>query len=147
MSWIVALTAGALFATGTYLLLQRLLSRIIVGLGLIAHGANLVLLGSGGRPGAPPILSESASGGAISDPLEQALVLTAIVITFGVTAFLLALAYRSWTEQGTDEVEDDVEDRRIALRSMAPRLPAQRGADGDGAPAEDHVAPVEGARQ
>jgi multicomponent Na+:H+ antiporter subunit C len=111
---VVAVTAGVLFAAGTYLLLQKLLSRIIVGLGLMAHAANLVLLGSGGEPGTPPII-EGSEAGAYSDPLEQALVLTAIVITFGVTAFLLALAYRSWHEQGSDEVEDDVEDRRIAL--------------------------------
>ncbi len=113
MSVVIAVTAGALFATGTYLLLQKLLSRIIVGLGLIAHAANLLLLGSGGRPGEPPILDDGAAG-PFSDPLEQALVLTAIVITFGVTAFLLALAHRSWNEHGVDEVEDDVEDRRIA---------------------------------
>jgi multicomponent Na+:H+ antiporter subunit C len=113
VSWTIALAAGALFAAGTYLVLQKLLSRIIVGLGLIAHGANLILLGSGGAPGSPPVLGE-ADPGTLSDPLEQALVLTAIVITFGITAFLLALAYRSWTEQGSDEVEDDVEDRRIA---------------------------------
>ena len=116
MTLAIALTAGVLFATGTYLTLQRLLSRIIVGLGLIAHGANLILLGSGGEPGAPPIIgADGLPASAYSDPLEQALVLTAIVITFGITAFLLALAYRSWTEQGSDEVEDDVEDRRIAL--------------------------------
>ena len=112
MSFVIALTAGVLFATGTYLLLQKLLSRIIVGLGLIAHAANLVLLGSGGAPGRPPIVDDAQGG--FSDPLEQALVLTAIVITFGVTAFLLALAYRSWDVHGVDEVEDDVEDRRIA---------------------------------
>ena len=117
MSWAVAIAAGALFATGTYLVLQKLLSRNIVGLGLIAHGANLVLLGSGGEPGAPPVIDEEAVTGAISDPLEQALVLTAIVITFGITAFLLTLAYRSWVETGVDEVEDDVEDRRIAGRT------------------------------
>ena len=115
MSWMVALLAGTLFATGTYLLLSKLLSRIIVGLGIIAHGANLLLLGSGGEPGAPPVLNEAATG-PFSDPLEQALVLTAIVITFGVTAFLLTLAYRSWTETGHDEVEDDLEDLRIAGR-------------------------------
>ena len=113
MSWVIAIAAGVLFATGVYLILQKLLSRIIVGLGLIAHGANLVLLGSGGEPGAPPVIEEGTAG-PYSDPLEQALVLTAIVITFGITAFLLALAYRSWTEQGSDEVEDDTEDVRIA---------------------------------
>lgn len=114
MTILLAITAGVLFATGTYLLLQKLLSRIIVGLGLIAHAANLILIGSGSEPGAPPVLDD-ATAGPYADPLEQALVLTAIVITFGITAFLLALAYRSWTEQGNDEVEDDVEDRRLAL--------------------------------
>ena len=112
MTLVVAVAAGVLFATGVYLILQKLLSRIIVGLGLIAHAANLVLLGSGGAPGRPPIIEEG--GQPYSDPLEQALVLTAIVITFGITAFLLALAYRSWIEQGSDEVEDDIEDVRIA---------------------------------
>ena len=114
MSWAIAIGAGVLFATGTYLLLQKLLSRIIVGLGLIAHGANLLLLGSGGPPGEPPIVG-TGDPATFADPLEQALVLTAIVITFGITAFLLTLAYRSWTEQGADEVEDDTEDVRIAL--------------------------------
>ncbi len=115
MSIVIAVTAGVLFGTGTYLVLQKLLSRIIVGLGLIAHATNLVLLGSGGPPGRPPIID---GGGGFSDPLEQALVLTAIVITFGVTAFLLALAYRSWEVHGGDDVEDDVEDRRIARLAL-----------------------------
>ena len=99
MSVALALAAGVLFASGTYLIMQRLLTRIVIGLGLIAHGANLALLGS---------------AGAISDPLPQALVLTAIVLTFGVTAFLLALAYRSHVLTDSDAVEDDLEDRRIA---------------------------------
>ena len=115
MTWVIAIAAGALFAAGVYLILQKLLSRIIVGLGLIAHAANLVLLGSGGAPGDPPVIEPGA--GPYSDPLEQALVLTAIVITFGITAFLLALAYRSYIEQGSDEVEDDVEDVRIAHKA------------------------------
>lgn len=119
MTVTLAITAGVLFATGTFLLLQKRLSRIIVGLGLIAHGANLIILGSGRRPGVPPVIEDSVSG-AYSDPLEQALVLTAIVITFGVTAFLLALAYRSWSETGSDEVEDDTEDVRIAHRGDQP---------------------------
>lgn len=115
MSLAIALAAGALFAAGTYLIMQRLLTRVVIGLGLIAHGANLALLGSGGTPGAVPIVGESTR--AISDPLPQALVLTAIVITFGVTAFLLALAYRSYVLTSSDAVEDDLEDRRIAVLS------------------------------
>lgn len=118
MTWILAVTSGVLFATGTYLVLQKLLSRIIIGLGLIAHGANLLILGSGGPPGNAPIVGTGPAS-SFSDPLEQALVLTAIVITFGITTFLLTLAYRSWTEQGSDEVEDDREDRRIAAKEAA----------------------------
>ena len=109
---ILAVTAGTLFALGTYLVLQRNLTRIIIGLGLMAHGANLLLLAAGGRAGLPPLVGNDPAN--MSDPLPQAMVLTAIVISFGTTVFLLALAYRSWTLNRSDEVEDDVEDRRIA---------------------------------
>lgn len=112
MSPVLAITAGALFAAGTYLIMQRLLTRIVIGLGLIGHGANLLLLGSGGPPGAAPFTDQA--GQALSDPLPQALVLTAIVITFGTTAFLMALAYRSHALTLSDAVEDDQEDRRIS---------------------------------
>ncbi|HWH34560.1 MAG TPA: Na(+)/H(+) antiporter subunit C [Acidimicrobiales bacterium] len=112
-----AVVVGVLYAVGTYLLLQRQLTRIVIGLALMGHGANLLLLLAGGRPGRPPLVGEAAEGpgvGPIADPLPQALALTAIVITFGVAAFLLALAYRSWVIGSDDQVEDDVEDRRIA---------------------------------
>jgi multicomponent Na+:H+ antiporter subunit C len=108
---------GTLYAVGTYLLLQRTLTRIILGLALLGHGANLLLLLAGGRAGRAPLVGGGA--GAVSDPLPQALALTAIVITFGVTAFLLALAHRSWILTRDDEVEDDVEDRRIARLAEA----------------------------
>lgn len=110
MSLIVLALAALLATVGTYLLLQRLLSRIIIGLGLLSQAANLFILFASARWGAPPIAGETDP---ISDPLPQALVLTAIVITFGVTALLLALALRSYLLTGTDRVEDDVEDRRI----------------------------------
>lgn len=110
---VTALAVGALYALGTYLLLQRQLTRIVIGLALMAHGANLLLLLAGGRAGGPPFVG-GGDGGPVADPLPQALALTAIVITFGVTSFLLALAYRSWVIERDDEVEDDVEDRRIA---------------------------------
>jgi multicomponent Na+:H+ antiporter subunit C len=113
MTVLLAATAGTLFAIGTYLVLQRKLSRIIIGLGLLTHGANILLITSG-RRGQPPIVG-SGSDGSFSDPIPQALVLTAIVITFAVTALLLALAYRSWLLTRDDEVEDDVGDRAIAL--------------------------------
>ena len=112
MSAPLAILVGVLYATGTYLLLQRSLTRIILGLVLLGHGANLLLLLAGGRPGRAPLVG--VGEGRTSDPLPQAMALTAIVITFAIVAFLLALAYRSWTLSGDDEAEDDIEDRRIA---------------------------------
>jgi multicomponent Na+:H+ antiporter subunit C len=110
---IPALTVAVLFATGTYLILQRTLTRIILGVGLIGNGANLLLLVSAGPAGRTPLIG-TGDPATFTDPLPQALALTAIVITFGLTAFLLALAYRSWQVTHDDQVEDDVEDRRIA---------------------------------
>lgn len=109
---VMVLAVAVLYGTGAYLLLQRNLSRIVIGLGLLGHGANLLLLIAGGRAGEAPLVGDGV--GPYADPLPQALALTAIVITFGVSAFLLALAYRNWSLTSSDEVEDDVEDRRIA---------------------------------
>ena len=116
MSITLALGAALLFGIGTWLLLQRRLSRLIIGLGLISHGANLLLVISG-RPGLPAFVEGApADPDAYVDPLPQALLLTAIVISFGVTAFLLAMAWRSFVLTGDDLVEDDREDRRISSR-------------------------------
>lgn len=112
MTVLLVLAAGVLCACGTYLVLGRQLSRIIIGIGLLGHGVNVVLVLSGGDGGDPAFAGGDPER--FADPLPQALVLTAIVITFGVIAFLLALAYRSWQLTADDEVEDDVEDRRIA---------------------------------
>lgn len=102
-----------LVTAGVYLLLERSLSRVLLGVILIGNGANLLFLVAGGAAGRPPI-SGLEPEGQMSDPLPQAMVLTAIVITLGMTAFLLAMAYRSWQLHRHDEVQDDVEDRRIA---------------------------------
>ena len=115
MSVLLAFAAAFLFASGTYLLLQRRLSRILIGVGLIGHGSNIMLIISGTGSGIAPIIGTGDQAD-FSDPLPQALALTSIVITFGVTAFLLALAYRSWRITHDDVVEDDVEDRYIARR-------------------------------
>lgn len=111
----MALTAAILFGIGTYLLLQRKLSRLIIGLGLIGHGANVVFVTTS-RRGRPPLIGQGDTG-AFADPLPQALVLTAIVISFGVTALLLALAYRSWLLTEDDEVADDIDDRNVGRDS------------------------------
>jgi multicomponent Na+:H+ antiporter subunit C len=114
MSLVLAILVAWLFGVGTYLLLQRALTRIILGLGLLSHGAILLLITVGGRAGDPPIVGKDDDGVGVAAPLPQAFALTAIVIGFGMTAFLLALAYRSWVGTSEDEVQDDVEDRRIA---------------------------------
>lgn len=112
MSVLLAFTAATLFAIGTYLVLQRKLSRVIIGIGLLSHGANLLLI-TAGRRGRAPIIGTAATE-LLADPLPQALALTAIVISFGVTSLLLALAYRSWLLTHDDEIADDIEDRNVA---------------------------------
>lgn len=124
MTVVLAAAAAVLFGCGTHLLLQRELTRIIIGLALLAHGANLFILLGAGRRGRPTFIDDESSSGLL-DPLPQAFVLTAIVITFGVTTFLLGLAYRSWVLTHDDTVQDDVEDRRVASR----RRPTEDEAD------------------
>lgn len=111
MSVTLAAAAAALFSVGTYLVLQRALSRVIIGVALLSHGANTLLMAAG-RRGTPPFIGRGDPA-RFSDPLAQAMALTAIVISFGVTAFLLSLAYRSWVLTRDDEVQDDLEDRRV----------------------------------
>jgi multicomponent Na+:H+ antiporter subunit C len=112
---VLVLTAGVLIGCGVYLLLERSLSRIVVGLLLIGNGVNVLYLVMGGRAGGPPLVGTTPTE-EMSDPLPQAMVLTAIVISLGLSAFVLAMAYRSWQLHGHDEVQDDLEDRRVADR-------------------------------
>jgi len=98
-------------SVGVYLMLHRSLTRIILGVGMLGNAVNLLIVAVGGPPGTAPIVGRE---GTMADPVPQALVLTAIVIGFGVTSMLLAVAYRSWTIDGNDEVEDDIHDRQIA---------------------------------
>ena len=124
MTLLLALTVAALYAIGTWMILQRSLSRIVIGLAVLGHGANLLLLAAGGRAGEVPV--GGGDPATTADPLPQALALTAIVITFGVSAFLLSMAYRSWRQGEDDAVEDDIEDRRIADALQARREDRER---------------------
>jgi multicomponent Na+:H+ antiporter subunit C len=144
MNALLAVTIGALYAIGVSLLLQRSLSRIVMGLVILGHGTNLLLLFSGGRSGSAPLVTPGTAAAAYADPLPQALALTAIVISFGITAYLLALAWRSWAADGDDKVEDDVEDRRIAHLAGAkrPRRPPDEDPQRHPAPDSD---PMRGA--
>jgi multicomponent Na+:H+ antiporter subunit C len=103
MEILMAIVIGILFMTATYLMLSKSLLRIIIGTGLLSHGAHLLILTMGGlKRGAAPLLGEHAAS--FVDPLPQALILTAIVISFGVTSFFLVLAYRAYQELGTDDM-------------------------------------------
>lgn len=112
MSIALLATVGGLTSVGLYLITARSLSRITLGFALLGHAAVLALLTAGGPPGASPIAG--AGDEAIANPLPQALALTAIVISFGLTLFLLALAARQQQHSGDDLVEDDLEDQRVA---------------------------------
>lgn len=106
MILVLSLAVGVLFGAGAYLLLKPDLLRVIVGVVLISHAANLALMGSGLTRGRPPIYP-LPFGESVSDPLVQALTLTAIVIGFAVTTLLLGLAvrvYRSHFAPSFDEI-------------------------------------------
>ena len=109
MEVLLALAAGVLYAAGVYLMLRRRLAQLIIGLGLLSNGTNLLIFTAGGltraRPPVVPLESEVLVG-PFADPVPQALVLTAIVIGFGLLAFLLVLAHRVHATLGTDDVDD-----------------------------------------
>ena len=106
----LAVVAGTLFALGTFLVLRRDIVKIVLGLAIIAQGANVALLTMGGvaEPGfdSAAILTGPADATTGSDPLVQALVLTAIVIAFGMTAFALVLTVRVYDSHGTLDVTE-----------------------------------------
>ncbi|WP_104181366.1 Na(+)/H(+) antiporter subunit C [Arthrobacter sp. B0490] len=102
------------FAAGIYLLLERSLTRVLLGLILLGNGANILLLSMSGGGGKSPLYVSGTPAEDYTDSLPQALILTAIVITFAVTAFMLGIIYRSWVLGRQDDVQDDPEDRRVA---------------------------------
>lgn len=109
---------GGLTSAGVYLLLERTLTRMLLGLLLIGNAVNLLILTAGGPGGNPPIRGRtSADHTATADPLAQGMILTAIVITMGVAAFVLALTYRSYRLNADEDVDNDAEDTRVSQMS------------------------------
>jgi multicomponent Na+:H+ antiporter subunit C len=109
MEAVLALVIGGLYAAGLYLLLRRNIVRLVLGLALMGHAANLLLFTANGlERGRPPIIPEDAAAAVTpyADPLPQALILTAIVIGFGVLAFALVLMRRVYQVVGTDDLDE-----------------------------------------
>jgi multicomponent Na+:H+ antiporter subunit C len=103
--FVLALVLGTLFALGTFLVLRRDLVRVVWGLAIMSQAANVYLVTMGGLGGGVPFVSHGDHG-ATTDPLVQALVLTAIVIGFGTTAFALGLSYRVYQTNGTIDLRE-----------------------------------------
>jgi multicomponent Na+:H+ antiporter subunit C len=105
MIGLLAIIVGVLTGTGTYLILKKTAFKVVLGLVLYGQAANLLIIMMGGvKLGKPPILLGD-SDTIYTDPLVQALILTAIVIGFGVTAFLLVLVYRAYQVHDSDAVD------------------------------------------
>ncbi len=108
MTFLLAVIVGVLYAAGTYLILRRSLVKVIFGLILLGHAANLMIFTVGRlTKGAPAFVPEGAEAlvEPFADPLPQALILTAIVIGFGVQAFTIVLFKRTYQELGTEDLD------------------------------------------
>ena len=111
MELILSVLVGALFAAALYTMLRRSIVRLAIGLTLLGHAANLLIFTvSGVTRAGPPVVPEGESNpiGAFSDPVPQALILTAIVIAFGVLAFMLVLVKRVYQTVGSDDSDEMV---------------------------------------
>lgn len=120
---------GVLVSTGVYLLIERSITRMLLGLLLFGNGINLLILTSGGQDGNPPIIGHDSVHESMADPLAQAMILTAIVITMGIASFILALAYRSFKITTADVVQNDPEDVRVLKRRSAAEAPDRDRSD------------------
>lgn len=106
MIWETAILVGLLFGCATYLILQASFVRILFGFILLSNAANLLVLAMSASPAGKtaPVVLDAAQRPV--DPLPQALILTAIVIGFGVTAYLVILLYRIFLDQHTANARD-----------------------------------------
>lgn len=117
ISLVLLVGMAAMYSCGIYLLLERSMTRVLLGFLLVGNATNLLILMMSGRAGLAPIFGTVAEED-MADPLPQALILTAIVISFGISAFVLALIYRSWRIARIDAVTDDTDDQAIGSRAQ-----------------------------
>lgn len=107
------LLMAVMYAVGITVMLERSLTRVLIGFMLVGNATNLLILLVGGESGTAPIVSGTASDESMADPVPQVLMLTAIVINFGITAFVLALIYRSWWLAQLGDQGDVVPDQHM----------------------------------
>lgn len=105
MILLLSLVIAVVFGSGAFLILQRDLFRVVVGIVLISNAANLFIVAAGLTRGAPPIYP-LPDGATVADPLVQAMALTAIVISSSVAALLLSLVYRLYLAHDSVDIED-----------------------------------------
>ncbi len=105
MILLISVVIALVFGSGAFLILQRDLFRVVIGIVMISNAANLFIIAAGLTRGRPPI-HPLPEGQPVSDPLVQAMALTAIVITFSVAVLLLGLVYRLYTSHRTVDLED-----------------------------------------
>lgn len=108
MSILLALIIGGFYAAGMFMILRRSITKLVFGLILLGHGSNLLIFASSGLTrGRPPLIPqvETVLEPPYADPVAQALILTAIVISFAVVAFTAVLLYRVYREMGTDDMD------------------------------------------
>ncbi|TDW29575.1 sodium:proton antiporter [Cryobacterium psychrophilum] len=119
---------AVMYACGVYVMLERSLTRVLIGFLLVGNATNLLIFIMSGRPGNAPIVTGTSLDDSMVDPVPQVLMLTAIVINFGITALLLALIYRSWwlarlgdegDNLGDEHVDDVATSSESALRSSS----------------------------
>jgi multicomponent K+:H+ antiporter subunit C len=129
MELLVASAVGAMTAAGLYLVLRARTFPVIVGVAMLSYAVNVFLFASGRLAiDLPPVISDTATG--YSDPLPQALVLTAIVISFGMTAVIVVLALRAYLESGTDAIDTPAgESESGQPPSIAPTAASARKSD------------------
>lgn len=118
---------AVLFGAGITIMLERSLTRVLIGFLLVGNSVNILIYLMSGMPGLAPLLEEGVDPTEISDPLPQAFILTAIVINLGITSFMLALIYRSWwlaqlgdegdSVDDTEDLMEDVEEAEELIRS------------------------------
>jgi len=127
VTFLFAVAVAILFGSGAYLLLKHDLVRVVIGMVLISNAANLFIISAGLSRGQAPIYP-LADGEPVSDPLVQAMTLTAIVISFGVAALLLALVYRVYTSHLSLDLDElaEADERDEAVRDLATLTGRQR---------------------